>query len=134
MNILYGIFVTVMGLITSMLFVRVFRLIMAELFEESPLGNKYISPLVILAISGFLAFVGSWTNLWIFFGGTNQLLAGLALLLVAIFLASIKKPTAYVFVPGIFMTVLVGTTASRSSDWSHFSQASSLLYTGTFTL
>ncbi|MEZ0319685.1 MAG: carbon starvation CstA family protein [Pyrobaculum sp.] len=105
MNILYGIFVTVMGLITSMLFVRVFRLIMAELFEESPLGNKYISPLVILVVAGFLAFVGSWTNLWIFFGGTNQLLAGLALLLVAIFLASVKKPTAYVFVPGIFMAI-----------------------------
>ncbi|MEM1596965.1 MAG: carbon starvation CstA family protein [Pyrobaculum sp.] len=105
MNILYGIFVTVMGLITSMLFVRVFRLIMAELFEESPLGNKYISPLVILIIAGFLAFVGSWTNLWIFFGGTNQLLAGLALLLVAIFLASVKKPTAYVFIPGVFMAI-----------------------------
>lgn len=105
MNILYGIFVVVMGLITSMLFVRVFRLIMAELFEESPLGNKYISPLLILAIAGFLAFVGSWTNLWIFFGGTNQLLAGLALLLIAVYLASVKKPTAYVFVPGIFMAI-----------------------------
>ncbi|ABP50478.1 MULTISPECIES: carbon starvation protein A [Pyrobaculum] len=105
MNILYGIFVTVMGLITSMLFVRVFRLIMAELFEESPLGNKFISPILILIIAGFLAFVGSWTNLWIFFGGTNQLLAGLALLLVAIFLASVKKPTAYVFIPGIFMAI-----------------------------
>lgn len=105
MNILYGIFVTVMGLITSMLFVRVFRLIMAELFEESPLGNKFISPIVILVLAGFLAFVGSWTNLWIFFGGTNQLLAGLALLLVAIFLTSVKKPSAYVFIPGIFMAI-----------------------------
>lgn len=105
MSILYGIFVTVMGLITSMLFIRVFRLIMAELFEDSPLGNKYISPLVILALAGFLAFVGSWTNLWIFFGGTNQLLAALALLLIAIFLASIKRPTAYVFIPGTFMAI-----------------------------
>ncbi|MFN3805264.1 MAG: carbon starvation protein A [Pyrobaculum sp.] len=103
MSILYGIFVVVMGLITSMLFVRVFRLVMAELFEDKPLGNKYISPLVILVLAGFLAFVGSWTNLWIYFGGTNQLLAGLALLLIAIFLASVKKPTAYVFIPGIFM-------------------------------
>jgi carbon starvation protein len=105
MNILYGIFVTVMGLITSMLFVRVFRLVMADLFEGSPLGNKYISTLLILVVAGFLAFVGSWTNLWIFFGGTNQLLAGLALLLVAIFLASQRRPTAYVFIPGIFMAI-----------------------------
>ncbi len=105
MRILYGIFVVVMGLITSMLFVRVFRLVMAELFEDKPLGNKYISPLVILTIAGFLAFVGSWTNLWIYFGGTNQLLAGLALLIIAIFLTSIKKPSTYVFVPGIFMAI-----------------------------
>ncbi|ACB39395.1 carbon starvation CstA family protein [Pyrobaculum neutrophilum] len=105
MSILYGIFVAVMGLITSMLFVRVFRLVMAELFEDTPLGNKHISTLLIIILSGFLAFVGSWTNLWVFFGGTNQLLAALALLLVAIFLASIKKPNAYVFIPGIFMTV-----------------------------
>ncbi|MGC9118481.1 MAG: carbon starvation CstA family protein [Thermoproteus sp.] len=105
MSILYGIFVTVMGLITSMLFVRVFRMVMADLFEGSPLGNKYISSLIILVVAGFLAFVGSWTNLWIFFGGTNQLLAGLALLLVAIFLTSQKRPSAYVFVPGIFMAI-----------------------------
>jgi carbon starvation protein len=105
MNILYGIFVVVMGLITSMLVVRVFRLIMAELFEDSPLGNKYISPIIILIIAGFLAFVGSWTNLWIFFGGTNQLLAGLALLLVAIFLASVKKPSWYTLIPGSFMAI-----------------------------
>jgi carbon starvation protein len=105
MNILYGIFISVMGLITSMLFVRVFRLTMAELFEGSILGNKYISTLIILIVAGFLAFVGSWTNLWIFFGGTNQLLAGLALLLVAIFLVSQKRPSAYVFIPGIFMAI-----------------------------
>ena len=105
MNILYGIFVTVMGLITSMLFVRVFRLTMAELFEGSILGNKYVATLLILILAGFLAFVGSWTNLWIFFGGTNQLLAGLALLLVAIFLTSQKRPSAYVFIPGIFMAI-----------------------------
>jgi carbon starvation protein len=105
MNILYGIFVVVMGLITSMLFVRVFRLIMAELFEDSPLGNRYISPIILLIIAGFLAFVGSWTNLWIFFGGTNQLLAGLALLLIAIFLASVKKPAWYTLIPGGFMAI-----------------------------
>ncbi|MEM3326439.1 MAG: carbon starvation CstA family protein, partial [Thermoproteus sp.] len=105
MNLLYGIFVTVMGLITSMLFVRVFRLTMAELFEGSILGNKYVSTIIILILAGFLAFVGSWTNLWIFFGGTNQLLAALALLLVAIFLASQKRPSAYTFIPGIFMAI-----------------------------
>ncbi len=105
MSILYGIFITVMGLITSMLFVRVFRLTMAELFEGSILGNKYVATLLILVLAGFLAFVGSWTNLWIFFGGTNQLLAGLALLLVAIFLTSQKRPSAYVFIPGIFMAI-----------------------------
>ncbi|MEZ0248517.1 MAG: carbon starvation CstA family protein [Thermoproteus sp.] len=105
MSLLYGIFVTVMGLITSMLFIRVFRLTMAELFEGSILGNKYVATLLIIILAGFLAFVGSWTNLWVFFGGTNQLLAGLALLIIAIFLASQKRPSAYTFIPGIFMAI-----------------------------
>lgn len=105
MTLFYAVFVVVMGLITSMLFVRVWRNVSAELFEKSILGNKHVATIVMLLLMIFLAFTGSWTNLWIYFGGTNQLLAGLALLLVAVYLASIKRPTIYVFIPGIFMAI-----------------------------
>jgi len=105
MTLFYAVFVVVMGMITSMLFVRVWRNVSAELFEKSILGNKHVATIVMLLLMIFLAFTGSWTNLWIYFGGTNQLLAGLALLLVAVYLASIKRPTIYVFIPGIFMAI-----------------------------
>ncbi|MDT7891347.1 MAG: carbon starvation CstA 5TM domain-containing protein [Thermoproteota archaeon] len=105
MTLFYSVFVVVMGMITSMLFVRVWRNVSAELFEKSILGNKHVATIVMLLIMIFLAFTGSWTNLWIYFGGTNQLLAGLALLLVAVYLASVKRPTIYVFIPGIFMAI-----------------------------
>ncbi len=105
MTLFYSVFIVVMGLITSMLFVRVWRNVAAELFEKSIFGNKHVAIIVMLIVMIFLAFTGSWTNLWIYFGGTNQLLAGLALLLVAVYLASQKRPTAYVFIPGIFMAI-----------------------------
>lgn len=100
----YSVFIIVMGLITSMLFVRVFRMVAAELFP-APFNHYLISPLIWIAIVVFLAWLGSWTNLWLYFGGTNQLLAGLALMVVAVFLASQRRPTWYVFWPGAFMIV-----------------------------
>ena len=100
----YSVFIIVMGLITSMLFVRVFRMVAAELFP-APFNYYLISPLIWIGIVAFLAWLGSWTNLWLYFGGTNQLLAGLALMMVAVFLASQKRPTWYVFWPGAFMIV-----------------------------
>lgn len=101
----FAVFVIIMGLTTSMLFVRVWRVASAELFGRNILSNKYVSPIILLIIAGVLTFFGSWSNLWIFFGGTNQLLAGLALMLVAIFLAKNRRQTWYVFYPAIFMIV-----------------------------
>jgi len=67
MNLFYAMFVAVMGMITSMLFVRVWRTVSAELFERNILGNRWVSPLVLVLIMLFLAFTGSWVNLWLLF-------------------------------------------------------------------
>ncbi|MEM1895445.1 MAG: carbon starvation CstA 5TM domain-containing protein, partial [Acidilobaceae archaeon] len=55
--------------------------------------------------------------------GTNQLLAGLALMLVAVFLASQKRPTWYVFWPGAFMIV----TTLSAILWETYVYASHLM-------
>jgi carbon starvation protein len=123
MNLFYAMFVAVMGMITSMLFVRVWRTVSAELFERSIFGNRWISPLVLILIMLFLAFTGSWVNLWLLFGGTNQLLAGLALLLVAVYLARVKRPTWYVVYPGIFMAI----TTVAALVWEGYTYAAYLL-------
>lgn len=119
MNLFYGVFVAVMGMITSMLFVRVWRTVSAELFERSILGNRWVSPAVLGLLMIALAFTGSWVNLWLLFGGTNQLLAGLALLLVAVFLAKVRRPTWYVVYPGVFMAI----TTVAALIWEGFTYA-----------
>jgi len=123
MNLFYAMFVAVMGMITSMLFVRVWRTVSAELFERNILGNRWVSPLVLVLIMLFLAFTGSWVNLWLLFGGTNQLLAGLALLLVAVYLARVRRPTWYVIYPGIFMAI----TTVAALVWEGYTYAAYLL-------
>ena len=52
-----------------------------------------------------MAYTGAWINLWLLFGGSNQLLAGLALTLVSLYLAKIKKPSKYTLGPAIFMII-----------------------------
>jgi carbon starvation protein len=96
--------ITVMGLVT-----RFWRLVSAEVFGERPalrvLGQKHVATIVGLAIPVLFATTGSWWNLWLYFGGSNQLLAGLALMLVTIHLARQRKPTSYTLWPAVFMIV-----------------------------
>jgi len=70
---------------------------------QTALANKYVAPIIVLLIGGSFAYTGAWKNLWLLFGGSNQLLAGLALVLVSIYLAKVKKPTIYTLAPAIFM-------------------------------
>jgi carbon starvation protein len=48
---------------------------------------------------------GSWWALWLYFGGANQLLAGLAIMLIAIYLAKARTITRNYIVPGVFMVI-----------------------------
>lgn len=96
--VLYAI--TVQALVT-----RFWRLVSAEVFGSSILSQKHVSTAVGLLIPVVLAVTGSWNNIWLYFGGANQLLAGLALMLITIHLARVKAPTIYTAVPALFMIV-----------------------------
>jgi carbon starvation protein len=48
---------------------------------------------------------GWWQYLWVLFGGANQLMASLALLLVSAWLVSEGRPAAWAFYPMLFMFV-----------------------------
>ncbi|HPP05868.1 MAG TPA: carbon starvation CstA 5TM domain-containing protein, partial [Syntrophorhabdaceae bacterium] len=52
-----------------------------------------------------LVLTGWWQYLWVLFGGANQLMASLALMLVTAYLMSEGKPAAYAFYPMIFMFI-----------------------------
>jgi carbon starvation protein len=75
-----------------------------------PLGNRYISSTAAVAAIAFFAFYriegrSAGLALWQLFGSTNQLLAGLALLTVSLYLLQRRRPSLPYLIPMVFMMV-----------------------------
>lgn len=74
-------------------------------------GRQAATAFAILTAAGLAFYDGSGKGaltLWPLFGTVNQLLAGLALLVVTIYLARRKVNVAYALLPMIFMVVMTG--------------------------
>ena len=99
--------ITVMQLV-----VRFMRIATAELVgDRAPiLKNFHVATVIALLLTLFLVATGTFTYLYQLFGGSNQLMAGLALMLVTLWLISEGRPSAFVFWPMVFM--LVTTTVA----------------------
>ncbi len=104
----FAIFLVIYAITVQALVTRYWRVFSAELFRGtwSWLGNKYIATFIGLLLPILFALTGSWINLWIYFGGSNQLLAGMALTLVAFYVAKMRKPSWYSAWPAAFMTIV----------------------------
>ncbi len=102
-----GVFLTLMALTIMYLVVRFMRVASAEfLGERLPiLRNVHVGSIVALILSGILIWTGFWTRIWVLFGGSNQLMASLALLIITLWLASKGKNYWWSFIPFIFMFV-----------------------------
>jgi carbon starvation protein len=94
---------------------RLQRYVISELAISAgakPLANKYVATTIAVGIGAAIAiFAGESPGkgglvLWPLFGATNQLLAGLALLVALIFLARRSKPLAAIMLP-MFMMLLM---------------------------
>ena len=88
---------------------RLLRFNVEEIFRSvnlKPLANRYLASLI--AVSGIAVFglMPAGKQLWVMFGTTNQLLAGLALLTVSLFLYKLGRPVLYTLLPMIFMLVV----------------------------
>jgi carbon starvation protein len=95
----------ILALTIMYLAVRIFRLVLAELVGGS-FRNIYLSAFIICFIAYVLAtprFGATWTYIWVLFGGANQLMAGLALMIVTLWLRGQKKPAAFTGIPMAFM-------------------------------
>ncbi len=66
------------------------------------LANRYFGSIVAVAGVAFFGLVAS-PAVWTLFGATNQLLAGLALLAVSLFLYRLSRPVVYTLVPMVLM-------------------------------
>jgi carbon starvation protein len=104
----YGSVMMIVLAITIMqLVVRFMRVATAELLSDiSPIfKNVHIGTIIASILGMVLVITGWWQYLWVLFGGANQLMASLALLLVSAWLISEGKSYAWAFYPMIFMFV-----------------------------
>lgn len=104
----FGLVLIIYAITVQALVTRFFRLVAGETWSEGrfrALGNKHVSTVFGLGVSWLFAVTGSWWALWLYFGGANQLLAGLAIMLIAIYLAKSRSRTNSYLIPGIFMVV-----------------------------
>lgn len=96
---------------------------MGETVRIRALGNRYVASAVAVASIWFFAFFevgGSSAGLvlWQLFGTTNQLLAGLTLLAVTLYLLQRQRPIRYTLLPMLFL--LVTTLSAMAINLSQY--------------
>jgi carbon starvation protein len=73
--------------------------------ESLAVSLLFVATLVACVLGMLLVLTGWWQYLWILFGGANQLMASLALLIITLWLVSQKRSVAFAFVPMVFMFI-----------------------------
>jgi carbon starvation protein len=104
----YGSVMLIVLAVTIMqLVIRFMRVATSELLSDiSPVfRNAHVGTFIASILGIILVLTGWWQYLWVLFGGANQLMASLALLLVTVWLMSQGKPAKWTFLPMVFMFV-----------------------------
>jgi carbon starvation protein len=65
--------------------------------------NVHFGTLVGVILTLLLMWTGFWSRIWILFGGSNQLFASLALVLITIWLATTGRSYQWALWPAVFM-------------------------------
>lgn len=102
----FGTFVMIVLTVTQLVF-RVMRVTLAEwLGDAVPLvRNMHVASSISMVFTLALVLTGTWVYLWQMFGASNQLMAALGLLVVAVWLKSENRNPAYAVAPMVFMYV-----------------------------
>lgn len=90
---------------------RIQRLVVSELgaaFNIAPLKNRYIATLVAVGPAIPLVMAGPkvWLPLWLLFGTTNQLIGGMTLLILFVYLYRNGKPLLHIAIPMVFLVTM----------------------------
>jgi carbon starvation protein len=104
----YGsVMMIVLAVTILQLVVRFMRVATSELMGDisSIFKNAHVGTIIASLLGILLVMTGWWQYLWVLFGGANQLMAALALMLVTAYLMSEGRPAAWVFYPMIFMFI-----------------------------
>src|SRR5512146_2429557 len=102
----FGAFMVIVLTVTQLIF-RVMRVTLSEWVGESVpvLKNMHVSTIVSMVLTILLVLTGTWVYLWQMFGAANQLMAGLSLLIVTVWLKEQKKNPSFTLWPTIFMYI-----------------------------
>jgi len=105
-SLAFAAFIVIVLVVTQLLF-RVQRVTLSEWLGDvfPPCRNQHIASLICVALAILLMMTGTWVYLWQLFGGANQMMAALSLLLVTVWLASVGKNWMYAGLPAAFMWV-----------------------------
>ena len=100
-------FLVIMALTVMQLVLRFMRVASAELVGPviPAFRNVHFGTIVGVLLTLLLMWTGFWSRIWILFGGSNQLFAGLALVLITLWLANTGKSYGWALWPAVFMYV-----------------------------
>ena len=89
------------------LVIRFMRVATSEILGDiSPIfKNAHVGTIIASLLTLILVLTGWWQYLWVLFGGANQLMASLALMLMTVWLMSQGKSYKWTFYPMIFMFI-----------------------------
>jgi carbon starvation protein len=102
---LAGAMIIILALTIINLVFRFMKVASAELLGDA-MGfakNPHVATIVALIITYILVKTGTWLYVWVLFGGANQLMASLALLLVTLFLVQKARNYKIAIYPMFFM-------------------------------
>jgi carbon starvation protein len=122
----YGSVMMIILAITIMqLVVRFMRVATSELLSDvsAIFRNAHVGTIIASLLGILLVLTGWWQYLWVLFGGANQLMASLALMLIAAWLMSEGRSSAWAFYPMIFMFV----TTVAALLWTSYDLATKVL-------
>ncbi|MZH41183.1 MAG: carbon starvation protein A [Nitrospinae bacterium] len=112
--------------------VRITRFLVQEaLGQHLPVfRDKYIVTVTVVFAAYLIGATDGWQKIWPIFGATNQLIAAVALFVVATWLMAVKRPTQYVLYPALFMVVTTIAALSWQA-WQFFSAPEPNMFLGT---
>jgi carbon starvation protein len=104
---LAGAMIIILALTVVNLVFRFMKVASAELLGEAIAiaKNPHVATIFALLLTAVLIKTGTWLYIWVLFGGANQLMASLALLLVTLFLVQASKNYKVAIYPMFFMYV-----------------------------
>ncbi|HJV03741.1 MAG TPA: carbon starvation CstA 5TM domain-containing protein, partial [Actinomycetota bacterium] len=102
----FGVFVVIVLTVVQLVF-RLMRVTLGEWLGNRWVGfkNQHVASIIGMLLVLGLVLTGTWVYLWQLFGASNQLLAGLSLLIVTVWLVSTGRNPAFAGLPMVFMYV-----------------------------